>query len=801
MISTDWRLGPRFGALLALAVVGCTADSVLGSGLEPPTAVHAAARSINSIQVSWTVPAGLDLANTNLQVQRRANFAGNFETVATLTAAAGTDYLDTGLEAATFYGYRLIALNKLGDASNPSTVAGALTPPLPGIQIQTVLGPGTSGAIADPNGYIVHLTGAVDTTIRISAVETKLISPLPVGSYTLTLSDVLPTCTIAGDTVRTAFVTDQGIATQLQVIVNATCRDPSLGEIVSIVDVIGDSLDPDGFRLDYAGIIPGDTIPVLGGGSLPNTGGTVTFPRLRPGDYDVVLSDVETPCSITGGASRSVTTTPQVSDTVRFQVTCPNKSGGSGPFVWRNTWNPQVAGNGQNVTLDIAVDLTADPTQDFGVAQAIVSYNPAVLQYVSSAVPPGSDLTNLTVNASTPGSITFGSFTTAIIPPTGLIGVARFTFQVKSATGSSVTGTQIQIAAAGDGATALDTLFRVVEDTFTVGAGSGNQTPTAQAGGPYSGTAGASVSFSSSGSSDPDGSIATYAWTFGDGGTSALPNPTHSYAAAGSYTATLTVTDNQGATGTDQASVTIASAGGNLPPVAVAGGPYGGQAGATIGFSSSGSSDPDGSIASYAWDFGDGGSSTLANPAHIYAAAGSFTATLTVTDNQGATGTSQATVTVTPTSSTPFAWTGSFGGLEAGLNTYPLIIRLNLAQDINQTSGPEALGSFAVDSLVWDPAVLQYFSLSFGSGGGSFNTTDAVGGCKCKLIFSGAPNAGSNSGVVQIAVVRFRPATGAASGSSTTVKTTLGPVLSTAPLGSFNYRSLIQIVEGTITLP
>jgi PKD repeat protein len=800
MTFTNLRL--RLGVLLAVVALGCGTDSVLTGGLEPPSAVRAAALSVNSIQVSWTIPSGVDIANTNFEVQRRIDLKGRFETIATVSASAGTDFLDTGLQPETFYGYRLLSLNKLGDASGPSTVAGALTPPPPGIQIQTVLGVGTTVGIADPNGYQIHISGGIDTVVRIGAVETKRFSPLEVGTYTLTLSDVLPTCTIAGDTTRTVTITDLGIATEQKVIFNATCLDPTLGEVVAVVNVSGDSLDPDGFRLDYAGIIPGDTIPVLGGGALPNTGGALTFPRLRPGDYEVTLSNVGGPCAITGPASRNVTTTPQVADTVTFQVTCPNKSGGSGPFVWRNTFTPQSAANGQTVTLDVTVDLTAVPTQDFGVAQGIVAYNPAVLQYVSAQAPPGSGLTNLTVNASTPGSITFGNFTTGT-PPKGLIGVARFTFQVKSATGTSATATQLQIAAAGDGFTALDTLFRVVEDTFTVGAGSGNQSPTAQAGGPYSGAAGASISLSSSGSSDADGSIVSYAWTFGDGGTSTVANPTHTYAAAGSFTATLTVTDNQGATGTDQATVTVTGGGGggNLSPAAVAGGPYSAQAGSAISFSSAGSNDPDGSIASYSWDFGDGGSSTLANPGHIYAAAGSFTATLTVTDNLGATGTAQATVTVTPASSTPFAWTSSFGGLESGLNTYPLTITLNLAQDISQTSGPEALGSFAVDSLTWDPAVLQYFSLSFGSGGGSFNTTDAVGGCKCKLIFSGAPSVGSNSGVVAIATVRFRPAAGAVSGASTTTKTGLGPVLSTAALGSFNYSSLISVVEGTLTLP
>ena len=84
-----------------------------------------------------------------------------------------------------------------------------------------------------------------------------------------------------------------------------------------------------------------------------------------------------------------------------------------------------------------------------------------------------------------------------------------------------------------------------------------NVPPTADPGGPYTGTAGVAVSFDGTGSSDSDGNIASYAWTFGDGASGTGATPSHTYTAAGSYTVTLTVTDNGGASATTTTTATI----------------------------------------------------------------------------------------------------------------------------------------------------------------------------------------------------------------------------------------------------
>ena len=129
-------------------------------------------------------------------------------------------------------------------------------------------------------------------------------------------------------------------------------------------------------------------------------------------------------------------------------------------------------------------------------------------------------------------------------------------------------------------------------------------------------------------SSDSDGSIVVWNWDFGDGNIAGSQNPSHTYAAAGSYTVALTVTDNDGGVDSSSQQVTVSAAGGNAPPVAAFA--YSCSA-RDCSFDSSAASDDSG-ITGWAWDFGDGTVSAEANPGHVYAANGSYTVTLVVTD-------------------------------------------------------------------------------------------------------------------------------------------------------------------------
>src|SRR5436190_2816314 len=184
-----------------------------------------------------------------------------------------------------------------------------------------------------------------------------------------------------------------------------------------------------------------------------------------------------------------------------------------------------------------------------------------------------------------------------------------------------------------------------------------NQNPTANAGADQT-TTSTSVTLNGSGS-DPDGSIASYAWSkvSGSGGTITSPSSastTVTGLSAGTYTFRLTVTDDKGATASDDVNVTVNSLPPppNQPPTANAGPDQ------TINFPvlrsatlSGSGSDPDGSIVSYSWSkvSGIGGNITSPNSASTTVTGlvvGTYIFRLTVTDDKGATDTDDVTITV-----------------------------------------------------------------------------------------------------------------------------------------------------------
>lgn len=157
--------------------------------------------------------------------------------------------------------------------------------------------------------------------------------------------------------------------------------------------------------------------------------------------------------------------------------------------------------------------------------------------------------------------------------------------------------------------------------------------------------------FDAAGSSDSDGSISSYDWDFGDGTLATGVNPGHSYGAAGDYTISLTVTDNDAATGSGTQAVSVVSSGqSNNPPSASF------SANCTdlnCNFDAGNSTDSDGTIVTYDWTYGDGSVGSGQTSSHSYSGEGTFSVLLSVTDNSGATSSSTQNISVSGATAAP----------------------------------------------------------------------------------------------------------------------------------------------------
>lgn len=141
-----------------------------------------------------------------------------------------------------------------------------------------------------------------------------------------------------------------------------------------------------------------------------------------------------------------------------------------------------------------------------------------------------------------------------------------------------------------------------------------------------SGTAPLTVQFSDTSTNTPT----SWAWNFGDGGTSTERNPTHVYL-PGTYTVSLTVTNAAGLdseTKTDYITVTAAE---SAPTAAFSANTTSGDVPLTVTFTDSSTGNP----TSWLWNFGDGTTSTDRNPVHTYTISGTYTVTLTVSNTAG----------------------------------------------------------------------------------------------------------------------------------------------------------------------
>jgi len=246
---------------------------------------------------------------------------------------------------------------------------------------------------------------------------------------------------------------------------------------------------------------------------------------------------------------------------------------------------------------------------------------------------------------------------------------------------------------------------------------SGNILPTAEIqASAVQGDAPMAVDFDASGSSDFDGMILEYNWNFGDGTTDAGAIVGHVFQAGGIYPVTLTVKDDAGATAVAQTTITVNDAviPINKPPVlAVKTNVISGFAPLLVNFDASSSSDPDGYIVQYAWNFGDGSEDVGQMVDHIFQSAGVYQVMASITDNDGAVTQKAITIRVDDTyatydsainfqperSTTPVGFTPDIGQMYDEANGYGWTVMTRhkaMARERNSDLSPDK----AYDTLI-----------------------------------------------------------------------------------------------------
>lgn len=151
---------------------------------------------------------------------------------------------------------------------------------------------------------------------------------------------------------------------------------------------------------------------------------------------------------------------------------------------------------------------------------------------------------------------------------------------------------------------------------------------------PSSPTVGQTVTFTDNSTGGPT----AWSWTFGDGGTSTAQNPSHTYSAAGAFTVALKATNAAGSSSVSQ-TVTVT----NPPQASFTYAPSAPVSAGSVAFTDTSTGPP----TAWSWSFGDGSTSALENPNHIYASFGTFTVSLTA-ENANGSSSSSRTITVTP---------------------------------------------------------------------------------------------------------------------------------------------------------
>jgi PKD repeat protein len=274
---------------------------------------------------------------------------------------------------------------------------------------------------------------------------------------------------------------------------------------------------------------PDQTITLPSAATLDGTVSDDGLPN-PPGTVTTTWSQVSGPGAVTFGNASAVDTTAS------FSV--------DGVYTLRLSASDSALSTSDEliVTVNPASPVNQAPVVSAGPDQTITLPSAAALDGTVSddglPNPPGT-VTTTWSQVSGPGAVTFGN-----------------AGAVDTTASFSVDGVYTLRLSADDGAlSANDELIVTVNPASPV-----NQPPTAVISGPVTAVVSQTVAFDAGSSSDPDGSIVSYAWSFGDGATANDVSVSHMYTQMGDYLVSLTVTDDGGLTATSEYIIHIAQA-------------------------------------------------------------------------------------------------------------------------------------------------------------------------------------------------------------------------------------------------
>ncbi len=438
---------------------------------------------------------------------------------------------------------------------------------------------------------------------------------------------------------------------------------------------------------------------------------TATIDRLMTLTKDITLTKVSAPVISEVTLSQSTVT---VSGQLTLSVNAKDDDGDTVTCTWSATGGTLSASTGTSVTLTAPTSAaTVTVTVKCSDGTNEVSATKDISVVATSATNQNPAVTTASSDATTGTAPLTVKFTGAASDNDGFVSSYFWDFGDGTSSNEqnpshtySTAGTYSVTLTVSDNAGGKGASTAI---TITITAPT-NQPPTVTASAsPTSGSAPLSVSFTAT-AKDADWcksvcttviqNVGTAEWDYNGDGTADWKSDftdqgdtfitSYSYTSAGTYTATFKATDKDGASSTKSVTITVGVT--NKPPTASASAsPTSGIAPLAVQFTGSGT-DSDGSISSYSWDFGDGTTSAEQNPSKTFSAAGSYTITLTVTDNGGATGKSTTVVSATnpPTNQSPTATLSS----DVTSGTTPLTVSFT----VGYTDPESAAGTYSLSA-------------------------------------------------------------------------------------------------------